>query len=82
MKRSYLIYLASMVVSFSCFAQTIIISPKYGEVRGFSEGLAAVEQQGKWGFVDLKGKVVIPLMYIEARDFREGKAGRSAGGFR
>jgi len=33
----------------------------YDFVGSFSERLARVEKNGKWGFVDKKGKVIIPL---------------------
>ena len=36
---------------------------------GFSGGLAAVKSQGKWGYVDKTGKVVIPFLYSEATPF-------------
>lgn len=35
----------------------------------FSEGLAAVQKNGKWGFINTAGKVVIPFKYDEALDF-------------
>jgi len=37
--------------------------PYYDEVRSFSEGLAAVSLDGKWGFMDKNGVMVIPHMY-------------------
>ena len=58
----------------NCIAQTIVIAPKFENSRGFSEGLAVVKQNGKWGYVNVKGEVIIPAIYIDARDFHEGKA--------
>ena len=55
-------------------AQTIIVPPEFEELRGFSNGLAAVKQNGKWGYVNVKGKLVIPPIYDKARDFHEGVA--------
>ena len=44
-------------------------------VRGpFSEGHIAVEVDGKWGFMDELGKLVIQPMYDEATSFSEGLA--------
>jgi len=43
-------------------------------VRDFSEGLAAVEQGGKWGFINPKGEVRIELQFTEAGSFHEGLA--------
>jgi hypothetical protein len=58
--------------------------------HGFSEGLAAVNtggkyefirginrhafRGGKWGYIDRTGKEVIPLEYVKAGKFSEGKA--------
>lgn len=47
---------------------------KYEYVEDFSEGLAAVELNGKYGFVDKSGNVVIPLKYDLAWWFSEGLA--------
>lgn len=57
-----------------CASQTIIIAPQFETIRGFSEGLAAVKQQEKWGYINTMGKMVIPPIYDKARDFHEGKA--------
>ena len=40
----------------------------------FSEGLAKVELNGKYGFIDITGQEVIPLKYDDAYVFREGLA--------
>lgn len=42
--------------------------------RDFSEGLAAVKQDGKWGYIDTNGTVVIPPQYDGANSFSEGLA--------
>lgn len=42
----------------------------YEEVRMFSEGLAAVRKNKKWGFIDEKGEQVIPIIYNEIGYFR------------
>ena len=39
-------------------------APAYDEVGFFSEGLAAVARDGKIGFVDTKGQLVIPFQYL------------------
>jgi len=38
------------------------------------DGLAAVELSGKWGFIDLSGKVVVPLIYDHVYPFSDGLA--------
>ena len=50
------------------------IAPQYEEARTFSEDLAAVKQDGKWGYVDHDNNVVIPFQYELAYDFNEGYA--------
>ena len=40
----------------------------------FSEGLAAVYQDGKWGYIDTSGAMVIPPQFEYARPFSEGLA--------
>ena len=47
---------------------------EYDEARAFQEGLAAVKLQGKWGFADKTGKVVIQPQYKEVHSFSEGLA--------
>ena len=51
------------------------IRSKYDSVGSFSEGLAEVELNDKWGFIDTMGNVVIPLKYDNAGFFSEGLAG-------
>lgn len=50
----------------------------YDGAAGFSEGLAAVGQMGKyyvrWGFTDAKGTLVIPCKYYEVSSFRKDRA--------
>jgi hypothetical protein len=41
---------------------------------GFNEGLAPVKKNGKWGYIDLKGEVVIDFLYDDAWCFSEGLA--------
>jgi hypothetical protein len=41
---------------------------KYTQVGDFSEGLAAMELNGKYGFIDESGAEVIPLIYDEEDD--------------
>jgi len=57
----------------------IVVRPIYSEASAFSEGLAAVslEKGGivRWGFIDGKGKVVIPFKWGgNAGDFHDGLA--------
>lgn len=40
----------------------------------FSEGMKAVERDGKWGFINKAKKMVIPYEYDEVRPFEDGLA--------
>lgn len=51
-----------------------MIAPQYESAGQFSEGLAAVRKDGKWGFIDEDGKTVIPFQYDLAGGFHEGLA--------
>ena len=51
-----------------------LISPKYENARNFTNDLAAVEKNGKWGYIDTDGKTVIDFKYDYADRFSEGKA--------
>jgi hypothetical protein len=53
----------------------IVIYPMFEEVRGFSNGMAAVKFNNLWGFIDKKGNVVIDIIFEEVRDFHDGLAG-------
>ncbi len=46
----------------------------YDWVSGFSEGLAKVAKDGKWGFIDRTGQVVLDLEYDWAWNFSDGLA--------
>ncbi|MCL2772366.1 MAG: WG repeat-containing protein [Oscillospiraceae bacterium] len=48
---------------------------RYDSISSFGEnGLAAASKDGKWGFINKKGEVVIPLVYDTARNFSDGLA--------
>lgn len=60
-----------------CFdSEGNIIAPfgAYDQIDVFSEGLCAVRSNGKSGFIDGSGAVVIPLEYDEVYSFSEGLA--------
>ena len=55
-----------------------MIPCKYDYAYSFSEGLAGVEINGKWGFIDKRGNEVIPCKYDYSNNgyfFSEGLAG-------
>ena len=45
---------------------------KYDEISPFSEGLAAVRKDNKWGFINPKGKEVIPCKYDRVGKYSDG----------
>jgi hypothetical protein len=47
---------------------------RYDEVGDYHEGRAKVELNGKYGFIDSDGNVVVPLIYVWASKFSEGRA--------
>ncbi len=53
---------------------TVPLSSQYDIIRDYAEGYAAVQKDGKWGFVDETGQCVIPCQYDEVGDFSEGLA--------
>jgi hypothetical protein len=60
---------------YSMSERKIIVPCKYDKVLFFHEGLAAVKTENKWGFVDLTGKLVIPIKYDEVNvGFEKGHA--------
>ena len=53
---------------------TFLFNKQFEKAYKFSEGLAPVKQNGKYGFINTKGEVVIPCIYDGAADFSEGLA--------
>ena len=60
----------------SCTAPSILkISPaKIEALSGFSEGLSAFKEDGRWGFIQANGTIAIKPMFAAARRFSEGFA--------
>ncbi|WMJ71659.1 WG repeat-containing protein [Cytophagaceae bacterium ABcell3] len=53
-----------------------LMAPHYfHEIRNVSEGKFAATLEGKyWGFIDASGKKLIDFRYMDAEDFKDGKA--------
>jgi len=49
-------------------------APECREARDFSEGLAAVQINGQFGFIDRTGTLAVPAMFTDVGDFSEGVA--------
>lgn len=52
----------------------VIIDPQYEDADSFSQDLAAVKKDGKWGYIDMEGNTVIPFQFDYAFSFSEGLA--------
>jgi hypothetical protein len=46
----------------------------FEQIRLFKSGRAAVQQNSKWGFIDLNGKQTIPCIYDLVIDFKDTTA--------
>jgi hypothetical protein len=52
---------------------------KYKVYHPFSEGLARVNMNDKWGYINDQGEVVIDFIFDDAKDFHHGIAGVKVG---
>lgn len=50
------------------------VSKSYRVIRPFRDGLAAVEENGKWGYINTRGEQVIPCKFTLAGPFSCGHA--------
>ncbi len=58
-----------------------VTEPRYQAVEPVTDGLAAVrDSEGRWGYVDATGHLVIPPVFDWAGPFRDGRAAVSLGG--
>ena len=51
-----------------------VIAPRFKRALNFSEGLAAIEEDGRWGFINTNGEIVIAPQYYMASSFSESRA--------
>jgi len=61
-------------IGFCYYDGFIMVEGKYDYAGSFSEGLARVYLNDKWGYIDKSGREVIPLKYDDAWSFSEGLA--------
>ena len=48
--------------------------PQFDGIGDFSEGIAQVQKDRKWGFIDKTGKVIVVPQFDEVEDFQNGSA--------
>ena len=60
------------VGSFTDSKGTFLFNKQFERVNEYSEGLAKVQQNGKWGFINTQGEQVLPCVYDYAWGFSEG----------
>lgn len=53
---------------------TELISPQFDDASLFSEGLAVVEMNDKFGYIGKSGKTVLPISFTEIDPFHNGFA--------
>lgn len=51
-----------------------VIEPKYEQAEPFSQGMAAVKENGKWGYISPAGAYVIEPQFDRAFSFRNNRA--------
>ena len=47
---------------------------RYNRIRPYSEGMAAVEKNGRWGFIDQKGREIVRPQYQDVLSYGESRA--------
>ena len=52
----------------------IVLRPIYDDIKPFSEGLAAIQQNTKWGFVNKLGEIIVSPKYLHVENFAYGYA--------
>ena len=67
-------------IAYSAELEIKWLEKSYDYIRMYSEGLAAVELNGKYGFIDKTGKEVVALKYDYVSEFKEGIANVSFNG--
>lgn len=55
----------------SCQSSSFHIEPQFDAVQAFAQGIAAVKQGGKWGFIDTSGAWVIEPWFVKAELLEE-----------
>lgn len=51
-----------------------VIEARFEQVEPFSGGRAAVRMMDRWGYIDHRGRMVIPVRYLQVTGFQEERA--------
>ena len=62
------------IVFYTLCMAFILLTGCHNRVSDYREGLAVYERNGKFGYIDLAGHVIIPAQYDIAKNFRNGMA--------
>jgi len=68
-------------ITFYSLSENEMLPETYDDAYEYSEGLAAVKNEGKWGFINTKGRLVIPFEYEQGGSFKGGVVSVSKDGF-
>lgn len=52
----------------------LVIDCQYDDALYYNEGLCAVKKDGKWGYINFYGEIVIPFIYKSVTNFESGYA--------
>src|SRR5687767_12537187 len=74
MSRKFVKYITGFLLMMLISSATVFSQNQFDTIRSYSEGFAAVKQNGKWGFIDAKGTLVVRVKYDKVDDFSGGLA--------
>lgn len=75
MKKLFIIIILFPFLTISAQEFKWAIQPMYDDVLPFSEGLSCVKINGKWGYINKTGKIILNIPdTIEVFPFAEGMA--------
>lgn len=61
---------SSCLSSFSQNARWVV-KPYFDAIAGFNEGIAPIKKDGKWGYINLQGEIIVPCEYEVAYSFSD-----------
>ena len=49
----------------------VVIECLYGDAKSFQNGFAAVSSNGRWGYIDVEGNLIVQPVFLEASSISE-----------